>query len=80
MIIEEELNQVRKEQTDEWEMAKHHLKMAKKSPSLESLTRSSYTITTMLNGKGYSDPGGRDTKRRLSQNLLARDRTDRVIN
>ena len=34
----------------------------------------------MLNGKGYSDPGGRDTKRRLCQNLLARDRTDRAIN
>jgi len=72
VIIEEELNQVRKEQTSEWEMAKHHLKMAKKTPSSESLDRSSYTITTMLNGNGFSDPGGQDTKRRLSQNLLAR--------
>ena len=83
MIIEEELNQVRQEQTDEWEIAKHHLKMAKKTPSVESLDRSDYAITTILNSNGsngYSDPGGRDAKRRLSRNLLSNDRTGRVIN
>jgi len=83
VIIEEELNQVRQEQTDEWEIAKHHLKMAKKTPSVESLDRSDYAISTILNrngSNGYSDPGGRDTKRRLSRNLLSNDRTGRVIN
>ena len=44
MIIEEELNQVRTEQQEEWEMAKHNLKMAKKTLSEESLSRSDYTI------------------------------------
>ena len=44
MIIEEELNQVRMEQQEEWEMAKHNLKMAKKTLSQESLSRSDYTI------------------------------------
>ena len=44
MIIEEELNQVRTEQQEEWEMAKHNLKMAKKTLSQESLSRSDYTI------------------------------------
>ena len=80
VIIEEELNQVRREQNDEWEIAKHHLKLAKKTPSIESLNRSDYAITTILNSNGYSDPGGRDAKRRLSRNLLQNDRTGRVIN
>ena len=44
VIIEEELNQVRMEQQEEWEMAKHNLKMAKKTLSQESLSRSDYTI------------------------------------
>ena len=83
VIIEEELNQVRKEQNAEWEIAKHHLKLAKKSPSMESFNRSDYTITTILNSNrnsnGYSDPGGRDAKRRLSRNLLSSDKTGRVI-
>ena len=39
VIIEEELNQVRMEQQEEWEMAKHNLKMAKKTLSQESLSR-----------------------------------------
>ena len=48
MIIEEELNQVRMEQQEDWEMAKHNLKMAKKSLSQESLSRSDYTIRNFV--------------------------------
>ena len=78
VIIEEELNLVRAEQQDEWEMAKHNLKMAKKTLSQESLSRSDYTISTMINStsNGFSDPGGVDAKRRLSRNLLSADRKD----
>ena len=69
VIIEEELNQVRKEQNAEWEIAKHHLKLAKKYTSLENFNRektdviSLLSITTILNSNrnsnGYSDPGMR---------------------
>ena len=78
VIIEEELNLVRSEQQDEWEMAKHNLKMAKKTLSQESLSRSDYTISTMINStsNGFSDPGGVDAKRRLSRNLLSADRKE----
>ena len=81
VIIEEELNQVRTEQQEEWEMAKHNLKMAKKTLSQESLSRSEYTISSMINStsNGFSDPGGRDAKRRLSRNLLSSDRKDKMI-
>ena len=79
VIIEEELNQVRKEQNAEWEIAKHHLKLAKKSPSLESLNRSDYTITTILNNNGYADHRGQETRRRLCHNILKSDKTGRVI-
>ena len=81
VIIEEELNQVRTEQQEEWEMAKHNLKMAKKTLSQESLSRSEYTISSMINStsNGFSDPGGRDAKRRLSRNLLSSERKDKMI-
>ena len=56
---------MRTEQQEEWEMAKHNLKMAKKTLSQESLSRSDYTISSMINSNsnGFSDPGGRDAKR-----------------
>ena len=78
VIIEEELNLVRSEQQEEWEMAKHNLKMAKKTLSQESLSRSDYTVSTMINStsNGFSDPGGVDAKRRLSRNLLTADRKE----
>ena len=78
MVIEEELNQVRTEQQEEWEMAKHNLKMAKKTLSQESLSRSDYTVSTIIKstGNGFSDPGGVDAKRRLSRNLLSADRKE----
>ena len=81
VIIEEELNHVRTEQQEEWEMAKHNLKMAKKTLSQESLSRSEYTISSMINStsNGFSDPGGRHAKRRLSRNLLSSDRKDKII-
>ena len=72
---------MRTEQQEEWEMAKHNLKMAKKSMSQESLSRSEYTISSMINStsNGFSDPGGRDVKRRLSRNLLTADKKDKLI-
>ena len=48
VIIEEELNMVRMEQQEDWEMAKHNLKMAKKTLSQESLSRSDYTIRKIM--------------------------------
>ena len=36
------------EQQEEWEMAKHNLKMAKKTLSQESLSRSDYTIRNFV--------------------------------
>jgi len=81
VIIEEELNLVRSEQQGEWEMAKHNLKMAKKTLSQESLSRSDYTVSTMINStsNGFSDPGGMDAKRRLSRNLLSADRKEQRL-
>ena len=39
---------VRMEQQEDWEMAKHNLKMAKKTLSQESLSRSDYTIRKIM--------------------------------
>merc|ERR1719347_933012 len=49
VIIEEELNELRQEQAEEWELTRHHLKQAKTTGSLESLQmEESSTLTTRI--------------------------------
>ena len=47
VIIEEELNCLRREQSGDWERTRHHLKLARKGTSLESLQNSIETFTVL---------------------------------
>ena len=46
VIIEEELNCLRREQSGDWERTRHHLKLARKGTSLESLQADQNSIET----------------------------------
>ena len=56
VIIEEELNSLRREQSSDWERTRHHLKLARKNTSLESLTndRKSIETFTVMEKNGFS--------------------------
>ena len=54
MIIEEELNQVRRVQRSDWELTRYHLRMARQGISLENLTRS-HTFSTLVDMNGFDD-------------------------
>ena len=56
VIIEEELNSLRREQSSDWERTRHHLKLARKNTSLESLTNDQKSIETftVMEKNGFS--------------------------
>ena len=56
VIIEEELNSLRREQSSDWERTRHHLKLARKNTSLESLAndRKSIETFTVMEKNGFS--------------------------
>ena len=57
VIIEEELNSLRREQSSDWERTRHHLKLARKNTSLESLQtndRKSIETFTVMEKNGFS--------------------------
>ena len=55
MIIEEELNCLRREQSLDWERTRYHLKLARKATSLESLPpdQNSIETFTVLEKNGF---------------------------
>lgn len=56
VIIEEELNSLRREQSSDWERTRHHLKLARKNTSLESLANDQKSIETftVMEKNGFS--------------------------
>lgn len=56
VIIEEELNSLRREQSSDWERTRHHLKLARKNTSLESLANDQKSIETftVMENNGFS--------------------------
>ena len=56
VIIEEELNSLRREQSSDWERTRHHLKLARKNTSLESLANDQKQIETftVMEKNGFS--------------------------